>query len=85
MENKQLKCFNLNDYVFVKLNDYGEKIWEYQNADFLMEAPKLKLEKDGYLKIQLWELMRIYGKFLHNGSMLPFERAEMFFEGDQHD
>jgi hypothetical protein len=27
---------------------------------------------DGYLEEQLWEIMRMFGSHLHNGSGMPF-------------
>lgn len=69
---------NLNEFVKVKLTDFAKDIY-YHQYDDLNEIiikkggnpidPKMpEIDHDGYTKMQLWELMRIYGKYMNNGS-----------------
>ena len=59
--------FNINHEVKVKLTPFGKSIYYGK----LCGQTDL-IDKDGWLKIQLWDLMRIYGEFLFNGCKLPF-------------
>ena len=76
--------FNINDYVHVKMNSYGMKIWnehwEQLNTyrgkiegvpKAILKAAKLK--KKGWYKFQMWEFMNIFGKAMWMGNGLPFE------------
>lgn len=65
---------NLNDYVKVKLTATGSNIY------FLKEQTEAPLE-NGYLRIQLWKLMQIYGSFMWMGNnFMPFETMEVEIE-----
>ena len=65
---------NLNEWVKVKLTDYGKEIY-YHKDDVLNEWLKRqgkkpfephfpKEDEEGYTKFQLWHFMEIYGKHL---------------------
>jgi len=72
--------YNINQYVKVKLTDYGMDIlkkdhdelqmWMPEDARRPFEEPKLK---DGWYKTQLWILMNSFGSHLSMGGKLPFE------------
>lgn len=81
--------FNINDYVKVKLTDYG-KLCLKKNYDDMMEFLKswygddmekyswleFKLPEEdgeGYSEWQLWKLMQEFGKYCENGFTIPFE------------
>jgi hypothetical protein len=69
--------FNINNYVLVKLTDCGRKILDDQHNELKKSLPDaeplFKLDEDGWCKIQLWELMSIFGGHLFNGCRIPFE------------
>ncbi len=65
---------NLNDYVKVKLTEHGVKLYEINR----LKLPELE---NSILKIQLWELMQLYGVYMYNGNPnLPFESMEVEIE-----
>lgn len=81
---------NLNEFVKVKLTDFAKDIY-YHQYDDLNEiiikkgetpiTPKMpKIDRDGYTKIQLWELMQIYGKYMKLGGTTCFKPLEIIYE-----
>lgn len=59
---------------FIKLTEQGVNLYRAVYA----VAPPLK---NGYFKIQLWQLMNIYGRFMYNGNPNPpFENMEVEIE-----
>ncbi|MCK9293422.1 hypothetical protein M0P25_05075 [archaeon] len=83
--------FNINDYVYIKLTDYGkEKLKENfeKEISYLPEKQKEKIrehfkiheeDKDGWSKWQLWDLMNKLGKYWVMGCENVFE-TKIFFE-----
>jgi len=78
---------NLNEYVKVKLTDYGEQI-HYGNyiakgVSFCMKhkyRPPL-IDEQGYSKFQLWDLMNIFGSVMYLGNPnVPFEGNEIVYD-----
>ena len=72
---------NLNEYVKVKLTDYGKEIYYHQFDDLHnMLSKKLgyrtevfkpqfpKVDKQGYTTFQLYRFMNLYGKYLEVGK-----------------
>jgi hypothetical protein len=72
---------NINEYIKVKLTDFGKRMLEQDHIKFftslgiLDKYPYTPPEEDsnGYSKFQLWELMRNFGKYMRNGGELPFQ------------
>lgn len=64
---EEITC-NINDFVFVRLNERGLKILK---NDFKGWTPKQ--DEEGWTKFQLWELMEIFGDYMFLGSETPFE------------
>jgi len=61
---------NINNYVKVKLTNYGLNILKSKHKEF----EQLKTDKEGYTEFQLWELMNIFGAYMYLSSVnLPFE------------
>ncbi len=88
-----MKKFNINNYVYVKLTDIGyeqylDKLKYYHDTTpTLFEWPtieniKLKEDKNGYLKFQMWEVMDLFGENLFNGCDKPFELDILIDEND---
>jgi len=82
MENTM--TFNVNDYVFVKLTEYGKKaldrkarmrnvLMEMQGIHSVFELYPESTEFPGYYRFQMWELMSIFGEHCFNGAELVFE------------
>ena len=65
---------NLNDFVKVKLTDYGKEIYYHKDDDFNewrrqrglkpFEPHFPKEDADGKSKFQLWDFMEIYGQYM---------------------
>lgn len=71
--------FNVNEYVKVRLTDYGLSILEQDWNEIRAQAPSLgpwkppAIDADGYSKHQLWSLMNHFGPHIGMGMKLPFE------------
>lgn len=83
---KDKKTFNINDYVYIKLTEYGKEL--YYNRDVKLNEsygreiipPKHpEVDSEGYTKMQMWEFISLYGEHTSVGCILPFE-VEMQFE-----
>lgn len=66
---------NINDNVWVKITRKGEQVFdEYyrQYEETLVKAnvslPRVERDPQGYTKMQLHEVMRIFGPHLYNGN-----------------
>lgn len=64
---------HLNDAVKFKLNEYGKDIYRHRfdkvNVDILNRGGKpiepimLKVDSEGYSKMQFWEFLKIFGPY----------------------
>jgi hypothetical protein len=61
--------FNINNYVKVKLTDYGKSI--IANNKYVLTH--YKEDDDGWSKWQLWELMSVFGDYVSLGREVPFD------------
>ena len=82
------KAVNLNDYVWVKLTETGERMW----AEYWSEIPGCRgvpasvrhTDEHGRTQFQLHELMLIFGRVMFNGTgSFPFEVNAVWFEVDE--
>ncbi len=66
--------FNVNHHCRVRLTPLGREIWrktwEQIDRDGHMAN---KVDADGWLRQQLWEIMATLGPHLYNGGAVPFE------------
>ena len=77
----KLKELNLNREVFIKLNERGfarlaEEYNRYARPHNRRTDRYYKAEAarhQGWYKIQLWELMQVFGDVCYNGAPLCFE------------
>lgn len=61
-----MKNLSLNADVKVQLTEYGYKIMEELAKQF---GGKLAdIDDEGFIKIQLWELMKIFGQYTYAGN-----------------
>ena len=66
--------FNINGDVRVKLTPLGRQIWRsYWKPHDPEGNMEKKIDPDGWLKIQLWEVMATFGPHMYNGGDVPFE------------
>lgn len=72
--------FNINDYVWLKLTELGQRIYrEYWDEVLPDEVEKPSLHTvNGYYRLLLWEAMEIFGQHMHIGGDLPFETKVWF-------
>ena len=73
---------NLNYHIYVKLTDYGKELiikdYGYGYFEACIENNK---QPDGYYRLQLWEVMKMFGTYCYNGCKLPLETA-VYFDDD---
>lgn len=85
---QEYQDFNINDYVKVKLTDRGKYLYQHRFDDINSKIRRnggepivpveLEYDNDGYVEFQLWHLMEIFGKYLFNGCVAPFETTIKF-------
>lgn len=66
----QYKETNLNHYIKVKLTEKGKEIYrnrfdEDDIKELGIEYCEPKIDKDGYTEFQMWDFIRIFGKYFH--------------------
>lgn len=66
--------YNINDKIRVRLTPFGlicrSKIVGHELI--------LKIDSEGYMHTQIWELASYFGVFLYNGAEQLFEKNEIF-------
>lgn len=69
--------FNINNYVKVKLTDFGREIhsdwWNSLDSSWMRPYRSPTEDAEGYSVWQLWHLMEIFGEHIHLGGKNPFE------------
>lgn len=78
-----MKKFNLNDYIKVKLTDYGKDIY-FQRFD-TMEYPLLKgqikpCDENGFTEFQMWDFINLYGHYIYLGAENVIEDIEIYID-----
>ena len=80
--------FNINDYVWVKITPEGRKIMNDRLAKLSRFSPvslkplEISVDRSGFTKFQLWDLMSIFGEHIYNGCNVPFETDIRFSSKD---
>lgn len=74
---------NLNEEVLVKVTESGEQAWnEFHDPIRLFtkrpDSFPLKRDEEGYTKLQLWQVMRIFGPHMDGGFHTPLETGFIF-------
>lgn len=83
---KNLVKMNLNDYVVFKPTEKAKKIYyedrqQYLPAQYLAEgAGDLKINEDGFSKMQMHNFMSVFGKHMTMG-LDPVIAMDVFIEG----
>jgi hypothetical protein len=73
--------FNLNEIVKVKLTDVGKKIFYELDKNFNWKISEIvdtsiysnRIDNDGYVDMQMWEVMHLFGNHMKLGMDLPIE------------
>lgn len=70
--------FNVNDYVYVKLTDYGREVHRKNHEKLFLNNSAVnyvppKEDDEGWSKWQLWHLMQEFGPHMTVGMKIPFE------------
>lgn len=72
--------FNVNNYVRIKLTDYGKEILRKRFDEMHEKFPKAfkkfrtpKEDADGWSKWQMWDLMNTFGDYVSLGMEVPFD------------
>ena len=89
----EMKSFNTNSTVKVKLTELGKQMLEKHHNEFwsshgnLNEHPyePYETDADGYTKFQLWSLMYQLGKYCILGCELPFDTIILIDDKDLRD
>lgn len=71
---------NLNDFVRFKLTDYGKRVYDQWFIDLRIKPVELRIDKDGYTKMQLWQFMEIFGPHIHMWEENVIEPLDLVFE-----
>ena len=92
----EMKSFNINNTVKVKLTEIGKqmleqdynKFWSAHGAGELLDKYPYephKEDEDGYVEFQLWSLMYQLGKYCILGCEPPFDTVILIDENDLRD
>ena len=65
-----MRKFNINDTIKVLLYEEGEKMYLEYYAPFMKVVKK---DSKGYVAMQMWEFMKIFGETCVMGKELPFD------------
>jgi len=80
---------NLNEYVKVKLTDYGKDIY-YHQYDHLNKYREIitphfpEEDNKGYSTFQLWDFMRLYGEYMYMGGKEVIKPLEIVYCEDDY-
>lgn len=77
--------YNLNKTVYVRLNNTGRNIYksymEELNRNCTMRfSVEPEVDKNGYTKFQLWDLIHIFGEYIDLGLPTPFDKNCIYFK-----
>lgn len=85
-----MQDFNINEYIWVKLNECGIKELERQYTELKESMPLLPkytppvIDSDGYTKFQGWNLMNTFGHMMRPTMEPPFDTNVKFNIKEQH-
>ena len=75
---------NLNETVKFKLTDYGKTLYYHRYDDFIQMSgtefvmPHFpKEDEEGYVTMQLWDFMNLYGPYMSMGSESVIQPLEI--------
>lgn len=75
---KNYKKFNINEYVYLKMEDSDFKMWKEHHDSFLparlhrpIEDYKNKVDENGYVRMQMHEYIQTFQSNIGIGCLLP--------------
>ena len=75
--------YNINNYIFIKLTDYGKELIIKKHGYSYFEAcVESNKREGGYYQLQCHEVMNYFGEHLYNGCKMPFEPTVCFRRAD---
>lgn len=88
-----MKSLNVNATVKVKLTEHGKQLLEQDHNEFWSSHGLLdkfpyephQEDENGYVKFQLWSLMKQLGKYCGLGCELPFDTVILIDDKDLKD
>ncbi len=86
----QMKSFNINSTVKVRLTKYGKELHKKEWEDLWSSSGRLDefpyeppdTDADGYEKFQMWDLMGNFGEHCGWGGDLPFDTTILIEDND---
>jgi hypothetical protein len=72
MNTKQVVPFNINSSVRILLTDYGREVYMEAFERVGLEVGPPKEDADGWVTMQLWTVMELFGPHIHMGCKQPF-------------
>jgi len=85
--------FNVNDFIKVRLTDFGKDVYKnyhenlinefnkfWDDDNYKLEVPKIDTDPNGFTKFQLWDFMRIFGKSFGPGIPNIIEDNSIYLE-----
>ena len=87
------KSFNINYTVKVRLTKFGKELHKKRWEDFWNSVGRLnefpytppKIDPDGYVEFQMWDLMEKFGSYCVLGCEPPFDTVILIDEDDLKD
>ena len=64
---------NLNDYIKVKLTEYGRKIYRSSFVCLGLPEPNINVDEEGYTRFQMHDFINTFGEYIHIGCEMPCE------------
>lgn len=89
MRAAEKRPMNVNGYVFIKLTERGKEILKEEHESIKKIFPNAgefhlpEEDENGFSRWQLWTLMEMFGRYVFNGCIVPFETEILVeFKGD---
>lgn len=85
---EKFTAVNLNDYVHVRLTDFGKQVYttyyliltsDIRYPD--IEIPEVEYDDEGMAVFQLWEFIHIFGEYIYMEAPNVIEPITLFAEG----
>lgn len=74
---------NLNESVKFRLSEYGKEIYRHRYDRYGFEYDREpKLDDDGYMSMQLWTFMQIFGEHMILGAPEVVNPLEIIYESE---
>jgi hypothetical protein len=74
--------FNISRSVGVRVTDVGRELYESYWREVGIEASLPKADDDGFVWLQMWEVMKYFGAGYANGCPSPTETTIRLERGD---